>query len=48
MWKFAGPAWLPLFTEMLLRAETGLVDAVSYLPIMTEHRSSQLIDRLAD
>ena len=36
-------AWLPLFTEMLLRAETGLVDAASYLPIRTEHRSSQLI-----
>jgi hypothetical protein len=35
-------------TEMLLRAETGLVHAVCYLPIRTEHRSSQLIDRLAD
>src|SRR5215217_6232411 len=29
-------------TEMLLRAETGLVHAVSYLPIRTEHRSCQL------
>src|SRR5215216_6790639 len=33
---------------MLLRAETGLVHAVSYLPIKTEHRTCQLIDRLAD
>ncbi len=37
MWNLVGGAWLPLFTEMLLRAETGLVHAVSYLPIRTEH-----------
>src|SRR5215216_6474802 len=32
----------------LLRAETGLVHTVSYLPIRTEHRSCQLTYRLAD